>query len=49
MKKWTINDYAYAIDSDVISHGYETELQSENENYDLSGVSLHSNYKIHLL
>ena len=41
MKKWTTNDYTYAMDSDVISHGYEIDLQrEEDENYDLSGILL---------
>ena len=41
MKKWTSDDYAYAMDSDVISHGYETDLETEeHQNYDISGVSL---------
>ena len=41
MKKWTSDDYAYAMDSDVISHGYETDLEiEEHQNYDISGVSL---------
>ena len=41
MKKWTSEDYAYAMDSDVISHGYETDLEiEEHQNYDISGVSL---------
>ena len=41
MKKWTSDDYAYAMDSDVISHGYETDLEiKEHQNYDISGVSL---------
>ena len=40
-KKWTSGDYAYAMDSDVISHGYETDLETEeHQNYDISGVSL---------
>ena len=45
MKKWTSDDYTYAMDSDVISHGYETDLQTEeHQNYDISGVSL---FKLH--
>ena len=40
-KKWTSDEYAYAMDSDVISHGYETDLEiEEHQNYDISGVSL---------
>ena len=40
-KKWTSDEYAYAMDSDVISHGYETDLETEeHKNYDISGVSL---------
>ena len=36
-----INDFAYAMDSDVISHGYKKDFQSkEDEKYDLSEVSL---------
>ena len=41
MKKWTSDDYTYAMDSDVISHGYEIDLQTEkHQNYDISEVSL---------
>ena len=39
MKKWTNDDYAYAMDSDVISHSYETDLKTEeHQNYDISGL-----------
>ena len=41
MRKWTENDFAYAIDSDVISHGYKKDFHSkEDEKYDLGEVSL---------
>ena len=41
MRKWTKNDFAYAIDSDVISHGYKKDFHSEeDEKYDLGEVSL---------
>ena len=41
MRKWTRNDFAYAIDSDVISHGYKKDFHSkEDEKYDLGEVSL---------
>ena len=41
MRKWTKNDFAYAMDSDVISYGYKKDFQSkEDEKYDLSEVSL---------
>ena len=40
LRKWTKNDFAYAMDSDVISHGYKKDFQSkEDEKYDLSEVS----------
>ena len=41
LRKWTKNDFAYAMDSDVISHGYKKDFHSkEDEKYDLSEVSL---------
>ena len=41
LRKWTKNDFAYAIDSDVISHGYKKDFHSkEDEKYDLGEVSL---------
>ena len=41
LRQWNKNDFAYAMDSDVISHGYKKDFQSkEDEKYDLSEVSL---------
>ena len=35
MKNWKENDFVYAIDSDVIYHGYETNWNIPKENIDL--------------
>ena len=41
LRQWNKNDFAYAMDSDVISYGYKKDFQSkEDEKYDLSEVSL---------
>ena len=35
MESWAVNDFVYAIDSDVIFHGFESDWHNQEENKDL--------------